>query len=95
MNPQTSIDFHYPTSVDPEQRFNEMVRATSQSKAIWELMKDGKRRTSIEVADALKFNLNSTRRAMTDLYKKYGLITKLDEMKIEQFGKNNHYYQKL
>ena len=77
----TQLTFHYSTAQSNIERLNETVRATSQTAAIWHLMSDGHKRTSIEVSDTLKLNLNSTRRALTDLMKKFNLVTKLDEGK--------------
>lgn len=92
---QISIDFHHSTSKDPLELFKETVSATAQTWKIWQLMKDGRKRTSIEVAAALDLNLNSARRALTDLTKKFKLLRKLEETKVEAFGKPNHYYQKI
>ena len=36
---------------------------------------------------------NEQVRATSQLYKDYNLVTKLDEMKLEMYGKNNHYYK--
>ncbi len=91
---QTTLQFHHSTAQTNIERLNETVRATSQTAAIWALMSDGNKRTSVMVSDTLKLNLNSTRRALTDLMKKFNLVIKLDEGKEERFGGFNHYYIK-
>ena len=93
MNAQTEIDFYFSTSETAEQRFREQVRATSQTVAVYELMKDGVPRTSMEVHRRLGMNLNSARRALTDLYRKFELLVKTDLKVMESDGANNHYYQ--
>lgn len=92
---QTTLQFHHSTAQTNEERLNEAVRANSQTAAIWALMSDGNKRTSVEVSDALGLNLNSSRRALTDLMKKFNLIKKLEEGRIERFGGFNHYYLKV
>lgn len=87
------LDFFNSTATDNLTRFKEKVKATSQANAILMLMQDGRKRTSVMVADELQINLNSARRALTQLDKNWGLVNKLAEMKLEKFGSNNHYYQ--
>lgn len=93
MNAQTEIDFYFSTSDTAEQRFREKVRATSQAIAVYDLMKDGVPRTSMEVHRRLGMNLNSARRALTDLCRKFELLVKTDLKVMESDGANNHYYQ--
>lgn len=90
---QTELQF-YSSQETGEALLNQSVKATSQTVKVWELMKDGKKRTSVEVSDELGMNLNSARRCLTDLMKKFGLIYKLEEMKRERYSALNHYYQK-
>jgi len=92
---QTTLQFHHSTAQTNEERLRETVKATSQTAQIWALMSDGHKRTSVQVSDALKLNLNSTRRALTDLMNKFNLVQKLEEGKIERFGGFNHYYLKV
>lgn len=93
MNPQTEIDFYSTTSDTAEQRFREKVRATSQTNNVYELMRDGIPRTSMEVSRRLNMNLNSARRSLTDLCRKFELLVKTDLKVMESDGANNHYYQ--
>lgn len=92
---QINLQFHHSTSQSNEERLNESVRANSQTAAIWHLMSDGYKRTSVMVSDSLGLNLNSSRRALTDLMKKFNLVKKLEDGKIERFGGFNHYYLKV
>lgn len=87
------LDYYYSTSQNREARLIESVKAGTQTFKIFKLMQDGKKRTSIEVANELGMNLNSSRRALSDLKDKFDLLSKLDELKVEQYGKPNHYYQ--
>jgi len=103
------LDYYYSTSENRETRLIESVtgtqtfdifklmqdgkKRTSQTFNIFKLMQDGKKRTSIEVSNELGMNLNSSRRALSDLKDKFDLVSKLDELKVEQYGKPNHYYQ--
>lgn len=89
---QATLDFYNSTAQTNEQRLIESVKANAQTMKIWELMKDGNKRTSVQVSDTLGLNLNSTRRALTDLMKKFNLVTKLDDGRVERFGGFNHYY---
>ena len=86
------LDYYYSTSENRETRLIESVTGT-QTFDIFKLMQDGKKRTSIEVSNELGMNLNSSRRALSDLKDKFDLVSKLDELKVEQYGKPNHYYQ--
>ncbi len=58
MNAQQELDFYFGTADTAEQRFREKVRATSQAIAVYDLMKDGVPRTSMEVPGRLGMNLN-------------------------------------
>ena len=98
----TQLDFYYSTSTTLEERLKEKVKAGSQTIDVWELMKDGKKRTTIMIRSELqtkhgkKYNLNSVRRATTDLMKKFELITKLEEVQFEpESGGNNHFYKSI
>ncbi len=72
------------------------ARAGSQIERIAELMSDGVKRTSVQVQDATGININSVRRSLTQLTQKpYFYLVKLDEMRMERFGANNHYYKKI
>lgn len=92
---QINLDFHHSTAQSNEERLNEAVRANSQTAAIWALMSDGYKRTPVQVLDGLGLNLNSSRRALTDLMKKFNLVKKLEEGRVERFGGFNHYYLKV
>ncbi len=87
------LHYYYSTSQNREAKLIESVKAGTQTFKIFKLMQDGKKRTSIEVANELGINLNSSRRALSDLKDKFDLLSKLDELKVEQYGKPNHYYQ--
>ena len=72
------------------------ARAGSQIELIADLMSDGVKRTSVQVHDLTGINLNSVRRSLTQLTQSpYYYLKKLDEMKMERFGSNNHFYKLL
>lgn len=88
-------DFYHSTSKSPKKRVLEGVKAQSQISLVQALMSDGQARTSLDVQRSLRINLNSARRALTDLYRKFGLIEKLEDGKIESEGMFNHFYRKV
>lgn len=68
--------------------------AQTQEDAILAYFAKVKKSTSTAASLALGMNLNSARRAITNLCKA-GKLIKTDEMRIESFGKPNHLYQYL
>lgn len=94
MSRQITLDFVNSTSQTKEDRFKERVKAASQAKRIYDLLQDGRKRTSVMVADELDINLNSTRRALTQLERYHGVIKRTNEVQKERYGAFNYFYTK-
>lgn len=88
------LGLFHTTTQSPEKRLEENVKAGSQTMMVYGFFKQRKEKrfTALEIADKLNLHPNSARRCCTVLFKDYGLLTKLDQMKLERYGKPNHYY---
>ncbi len=93
MGTQLSMDWHKTTSKSKQERVKELKKGKTQKELVKALFLDGVARTSFEAKRVLKMNLNSARRAISNL-ERDGYLKKLETGKIEEEGKFNHYYQK-
>lgn len=98
---QLDLGFYSSLSDNPRDLFAEKVKASSQANQILlhfenkqRQLPDGEwfKATTYQIHRETGINLNSVRRAMTDMEDKYGLLTMLtDEPKVmEQAGAWNH-----
>lgn len=97
MNPQLEISFFNTIDLTGRQLSEAENQAYKQDDRVLQILKSGDKMTPFEVSEIYNSLYNeapvtSIRRSMTVLTDR-GLLQMCDEMKVERFGKPNHYWK--